>query len=361
MDIVASLKRPDAFPHSITNPTGKVEHLQTHISWVFLTGDYAYKVKKPVNFGFLDFTDKDQRHHFCQEELRINSHLSPDIYLEVLPLVAEAGHDLGLAGWREPQSPIDNLVVGTPGQEGEALDWCLKMKQLDQAHLMPIQLEAGVVTEKTMTELARAIAEFHEQAPTGETNDQGETIDEHGSLETVRFNCQENFDQTRDLRGKLIAPEIFDAIELATNAFLDHNAVTFTSRINNGRIRECHGDLHAGNIFVLPEGQPVVFDAIEFNRRFSCSDVAAEVAFLAMDLEHRGYPELAHTFIQQYVEASDDDQLPDLLPFYQAYRAYVRAKVTSFRFGDDLEDEQRQVLESEVKAYFQLAHGYLCG
>ena len=221
---------------------------------------------------------------------------------------------------------------------------------------MPTQLEAGKVTRGVVFDIAEQVARFHEKASTGPG------IDEHGSLETIRFNWQENFQQTRNLRGDLIPEQHFDELESRVTSFISSNEALFGIRARTQRIRECHGDLHAGNIFILESSEPIIFDAIEFNKRFSCSDVAAEVAFLAMDLEHRGYPKLAEHFVSRYISASGDEQLMALLPFYKSYRAHVRGKVLGFRLQDDnLPEKEREAIAKDTLTYLQLALSYMVG
>jgi aminoglycoside phosphotransferase family enzyme len=312
---------------------GQIELLQTHISFVFLTGDYVYKVKKPVDFGFLDFTTLENRRFFCDEELRLNRRLCPDIYLEVVQI----------------NESHEGIKIKGPG---EAIEYAVKMRELPQDAIMGRLLKESKVTTEHVEEIARLLAKFHKEAKTGEG------IDEYGALEQVRANWVENFEQTRGLRGGLLDARDFDFVENAILSFMDENESLFNLRVKKGRVRECHGDCHSGNIFIL-DNEIYIFDAIEFNKAFSCSDVAAEVAFLAMDLEFNGRPDLKGAFIKRYVEQSGDEGLTKLLPFYMCYRAYVRSKVASFRLSDpNIGEEEKEEAEKMTVDYFNLSLDY---
>ncbi|MBW1713962.1 MAG: AAA family ATPase, partial [Deltaproteobacteria bacterium] len=329
--LVEALKKPSAYPH----PTAEVVHLQTHISSVFLTGQYAYKLKKPVDFGFLDFTTLAKREHFCREELRLNKRLAPDIYLKVEKLT---------------QTP-DGIKVGGPGP---ALDWVVVMRQLDQSRMGLEVLNQGGLNKGLIEDLVDLLTPFYQQAATG----QG--IDELGQIEAIRFNTDENFAQTRGYIDVCLSAGRFQEIEDFTNRFLADQADLLNRRIDEGRIRECHGDLHLANIcFQEP---PVIYDCIEFNQRFRCSDVAADLAFLAMDLDFHGLPDLAGHLIQTYAARSGDQELPLLIDFYKCYRAYVRGKIHAFTWDDPaVRGRAKEENLSLAKRYFSLAQTYAGG
>ncbi|MFO7675763.1 MAG: AAA family ATPase [bacterium] len=310
----------------------RVRMLQTHTSWVFLTGRYACKVKKPVNFGFLDYTDLSARKFFCREEFRLNRRLSPDIYLEVLPITERRGR-LRLGG------------------SGPVVDWCLKMRELPQESIMTEQLRRGRVSVDHVDEIARIIADFHSAA------ERGPEISRYGSSEIIRLNWDENFAQTMEFRGRTITRPAFELIKTAVERFIRLRRGRFRRRREQGFIRRCHGDLHSRNIFI---GDRVhVFDCIEFNPRFSCSDTASEIAFLAMDLDWFGRRDLAGFFVERYVARTGDSGLLRLLDFYRCYRAYVRGKVTSFNLNDPGVPPAAKVKARAVaRSYFRLAERY---
>lgn len=330
VDVIEALKDPSSYDEDVE----QIELLQTHISFVFLTGRYVYKVKKPVDFGFLDFTTLANRKFFCEEELRLNRRLCPDVYLEVVPI--------NVAG--------DSVKIKGPG---ETIEYAVKMRELPQDAIMSRLLEKGKVTKGHAEEIAKLLAKFHKEAKTGVG------INEYGTLLQVRANWVENFEQTNGLRGGLLGSEEFDFVENAIKHFMDENEALFDTRVKEGRIRECHGDCHSGNIFILDSKDIYIFDVIEFNKAFSCSDVAAEVAFLGMDLEFNGRVDLKEAFINRYIEQSGDGGLLPLLPFYMCYRAYVRAKVASFRLAEaDIGADEKSEAEKLTRDYFKLALSY---
>jgi len=318
-------------PEAYDEKPGKIELCQTHISFVFLTRKLAYKVKKAVNFGFLDFSTLDKRRFFCEKELELNRRLCPDMYLEVVPINQSKG--IRIKG------------------EGETVEYAIKMKRMPQDRIMTKLLDEGKVDEKLVDKIAEIIADFHAKA---ETN---RKISEFGDLSTVRVNWRENFEQTAEFVGKTVSSEDFQLIRQCTESFMDANRLLFEKRIVDGKIRDCHGDIHSGNIFVMDK--IYIFDAVEFNERFRYSDVAADVAFLAMDLDFRRRPDLSEYFIKRYLDYSGDVELTKLLPFYKCYRAYVRGKVVSFRLNDpNMRVEEKRMATKEAEAYFKLASAY---
>ncbi|MFB3889243.1 MAG: phosphotransferase [Candidatus Bathyarchaeia archaeon] len=325
--LVNALMKPEAYDE----PPGHVELVQTHISFVFLTQKFVYKVKKAVNLGFVDFTTLRKRRFFCQKELELNRRLCPDLYLEVVP--------------------INKASTFKVKGEGKTVDYAVKMKRLPQEKIMSKLLEEGKVDVALVENIAKLIADFHEKA---ETNS---AISQFGSLATVETNWNENFDQTEADIGRTITRNDFDFICDRINRFMKTNAALFQNRMDKGRIRDCHGDIHSGNIFITD--RVYIFDAIEFNDRFRYSDVAADVAFLAMDLDFKRRNDLSKRFIETYVEASRDRELLRLLPFYECYRAYVRGKVAGFKLADpNVCDKEKAAAEKEAKAYFRLALAY---
>lgn len=326
--LVEAMSRPDFYPHR----PASVELVQTHISFVFIAGDRVYKVKKAVDFGFLDFTTLEKRKYYCEEELRLNRRLAPDAYLEVAEIVEdEAG----------------KLRLGT----GRTVDYAVVMKKLPLDRMLKKLLAEGKVPPEAMDAVAAKVAGFHASAETG-----GE-IDEIGGIETIRFNHDENFEQTAKYIGQTIARERYDFLRAWVRRFLERERPLFEKRVADHRIRDCHGDLHAEHI-CLADGI-VIFDCIEFNKRFRYGDVAAEAAFLAMDLDYNGFPGHARAFVEAYVRHSGDGDVWRLLDFYRCYYAYVRGKVTSFRLDDphigggDREDAARTAAR-----YFDLAFSY---
>jgi len=320
-------------PQAYAEATATVRLVQTHISWVFIGDEFVYKLKKPVNFGFLDFTTLEKRKFYVEEELRLNSRFSPEIYVESLPVsLVDGVYKLGAAS---------NVV-----------DYILKMRRIDDAKLLKNLLKDGRISAAQLEQVGRHLAGAYGAIASTEH------AREFGALETIGFNVRENFEQTRKYVGGPIDALTFSKIESYSLKFMEDNQELFCKRIADGHIKECHGDLHLEHICL--DGERVfVFDCIEFNERFRYGDVAADVAFLAMDLDFNGQPALAQAFVQAYVAASGDSDLPKLLNFYKAYRAYVRAKVTSFMLDDSGIDAAAR--ESATKAavrYYDLAASY---
>jgi aminoglycoside phosphotransferase family enzyme len=225
------------------------------------------------------------------------------------------------------------------------------MKRMPQEKIMTNLLEENKVDSKLIDEIAKIIAEFHSKA---ETN---RRISEFGSLAILETNWNENFDQTREFVGKTISMKDFKLIRERIDDFMRRNVSFFEKRMAEGRVRDCHGDIHSGNIFVAD--RIYIFDAIEFNERFRYSDVASDIAFLAMDLDFKERTDLSSFFVDRYVKYSGDQELAELLPFYKCYRAYVRGKVTSFKLEDPSEgSEEKSAAMTEAKAYFKLASTY---
>ena len=325
--VVEALMKPEAYDEE----PGQIELIQTHISFVFLTRNFVYKVKKSVDLGFLDFTTLEKRRFFCEKELELNRRLCEGMYLEVVPI--NRSNTVKIKG------------------EGETIEYAVKMKRMPQESMMSKLLEENKVDSKLIGRIAKIIAEFHSKA---ETN---RRISEFGSL-AIETNWKENFAQTEEFVGKTISMKDFKLILERVEAFMNRNASLFEKRKAEGRIRDCHGDIHSGNIFVI-DGI-YIFDAIEFNERIRYTDVAADVAFLAMDLDFRERSDLSALFVEMYIKYSGDQELVRLLPFYECYRAYVRGKVTSFKLKDpNVGRDEKNAATKEAKAYFKLASTYV--
>jgi len=325
--VVEALMKPEAYDEE----PGQIELAQTHISFVFLTRNFVYKVKKAVDFGFLDFTTLEKRRFFCEKELELNRRLCGDMYLEVVPINR-------------------SNVIKIKG-EGETVEYAVKMKRMPQERMMNKLLEENKVGNVLIDRIAKIIGEFHSNA---ETN---ERISEFGSLAIIETNWRENFDQTREFVGKTITMKNFELVRERIDDFMKRNSSLFEKRIADSRVRDCHGDIHSGNIFVTD--RIYIFDAIEFNERFRYSDVASDVAFLAMDLDFKERSDLSNFFVERYVKYSGDQESTKLLPFYKCYRAYVRGKVVSFKLKDPgINSWEKKAVMKEAKAYFKLASTY---
>ena len=300
-ELKESLLKKEAYPHDVED----IESIQTHISHVFLTGKLAYKVLKPVDFGFLDFSTLDKRKKACEDEFQLNKLISPELYLEVVQI-----------------RKIDDKIK-VDSSDGEVVEYAIKMKQCSQDNIMSKLLKKNKVSEDLIKEIAKITFKFHNIAPTNQE------ISEFGSVDTIDFNWQENFEQTEQYVGEVLDENDYEFIKDKVDNFILNNKILFEKRIRDGKIKQCHGDLHSGNIFVEPDGL-YIFDAITFNQRFACSDVIADIAFMAMDLDFHDRKDLSKIFIKTYYDLSKDEDISSLLNFYKCYRAYVRAKVNCF-------------------------------
>jgi len=327
--IVGAFLKPETYDEKVS---GKIEVLQTHISWVFLTGSYAYKIKKPVDFGFLDFTTLEKRKKYCELELTLNRRLCPEMYLGVIPVAEDKG-------------------ILKMGGRGRIIEYALKMRQMPREKLMNRLLERGEIGKDVIDRIAKVIADFHSGAETSAA------ISKSGNPESVKFNWDENFEQTTGFVGKVLARKDFDFVKKTVIDFLEKNKNLFEKRVRGGRIRRIHGDLHSGNIFVVG-GKPCIFDCIEFSDRFSCLDTAADVAFLSMDLDFKGRRDLSELLVKKYIVYSGDEEIARILNFYKCYYAWVRGKVTSFRLNEKLGKAEKLAVAESASGYFRLAAGY---
>ncbi|MGE3540358.1 MAG: AAA family ATPase [Candidatus Tectimicrobiota bacterium] len=326
--LVEALRHPEFYPE----PTRHVEIRETHASLVFLTEHYAYKLKKAVNFGFLDYSTLARRQFCCHEELRLNRRLAPSVYVDVLALhQTPQGYS-----WHGP---------------GPIVDYVLKMRRLPEQANLEALLRQHAVPPQTMARLAQRLATFHAlpaALPAAQT---------YGTLRQVEADWQDNFVQTLPWTGKTLTLLDYEQIQQAVQLFLQRHADWFARRLADGHIRDCHGDLRAEHVYVL-DGDIQMIDCIEFSPALRFIDVASDIAFLAMDLERLGFPGVAAQFVQAYVAATDDVTLYRLLDFYRCYRAYVRGKVTSLRLQEALAAQDRPNVQHAAAQAFCLALRY---
>jgi hypothetical protein len=330
--------KPDELQRSLMDPAIYPDHpdrvgfRETHISMLFFTGRHVYKVKKPVNFGFLDFTTLKKRKHFCHLELILNRRLSSDIYLDVAA-ITQRGGEIDLDG------------------QGRAVEYAVKMNQISEDRLMDRLLDRQLVTPEMVAAVAKRLADFYRTAETTEK------IKGFALPDRVKVDTDENFEQTRSYVDRTISREQFDEIQGVTNDFLRHEGERFLKRCEEGWIRDCHGDLRLEHVFFGDEIS--ILDCIEFNERFRYTDVAADIGFLAMDLDFRGREDLGEHLIQCYADLAEDRGIFSVLDFYRCYRAYVRGKVESFRLDDPFMDRvEKEKAASRATRYFRLAEQY---
>ena len=324
--LLAALREPARYAHAVE----RVELLQTHISCILLAGDYAYKIKKPVDLGFLDFSTLSARRHYCEEELRLNRRTAPALYLDVIAIGGSAS------------APVI-------GGGGAAIEYALRMRRFGQEHLLDRMARRGALLPAHIDALARGLAAFHAQI------DRAGSSDAYGSPQRILAPALQNFDQMLPLASARADIALLARLRDWTEREFAALAAEFAARKRDGWVRECHGDLHLGNIALL-DGVPTPFDCIEFNADFRWTDVMNEVAFLMMDLLDHGLPRLAFRFLNAYLETTGDYGGLRVLRFYLVYRALVRAKVSCLRAHQTgLARAEKSEVEHAYRRRLQLA------
>lgn len=327
---IRTLLEPGFYDH----PVDRVDMIETHISWVFLAGDFAYKVKKPLNFGFLDFSSLARRRHFCHEELRLNRRFAPQLYLEVV----------GIGG-----SPEQPRLHGRP-----ELEYAVKMKRFPARQQLDRMQAAGRLTADHMEYFADLMAQVHEQAPLAGQSQ------EFGSPDQIAAPISQNFSQLKPLLPAAMQPRL-NELEQWSQVACQRLRPILQQRRQQGFIRECHGDVHLANMAWFQD-EPLLFDCIEFNESLRWIDLINDIAFLVMDLDDRGEQGLGWQFLNRYLQHTGDYHGMALLDFYKIYRAMVRAKVAALRLSqDDLSPAERAEDQRLVRSYLDLAAGYTAG
>jgi hypothetical protein len=335
--LIQQMLQPGFYPHGVTEP---VHLIQTHISFVLLTGDYTYKIKKPVNFGFLDYSTLAKRQHFCTQELLMNQRTAPEIYLEVLPII-QTGDSFQLGS---------NLPAITSAEI--TVEYVLKMREFPQDSLLLSLLERGLLTEQLMADLGLEVAHFHSTAISNSY------IRRFGEVSQIRTAIDNNYLISQKYIGGPQTQRQYQETKDYTDAFFGNHPELFNRRIAHNKIRECHGDLHLRNI-AFWQDKILLFDCIEFNEQFRFVDVMYDVAFTVMDLESRGRRDLGNAFLNTYIEQTGDWEGLQLLPLYLSRQAYVRAKVTSLMLDDPaISTTQKAEISQTAAHYYKLAWQY---
>lgn len=335
-DLASWLKMVGQLRHAPEWPADElpIEMKQTHISVLLLSRNYVIKLKKPVDFGFLDYTTLKKRLRACEDEIRLNRRLCPDTYL-------------GLGACVE----VDGQIRFS-GRRGKIVDYCVWMKRLPEEGMLDRMVANNTVTETIIDRVAARLCEFHRTAG------RGDEIAKWGSLAEIRHNWEENFTQTAPFIGRTISDSAYEAIRSWVNEWFETRAELFDRRAREGRIVDGHGDVRCESVCVKDD-VICIYDCIEFNDRFRCGDVASEAAFLAMDLDARGRPDLGYFFTEAYRRRTEDRDFFTLLPFYRCYRAYVRGKVLSFRLNEpEFSEEERRSAATRAGNFFDLARRY---
>jgi len=324
-----AMEKPNFYPHHV----GSIEQRETHISKVFLTGDYVYKIKKPVYLEFLDFTTLEKRRYYCRQEVILNRRLTQNVYLDVVAITFKDGEY-------------------SLNRSGNPIEYAVKMRQLPEDRSMVNLLKKTKIDKKNIEDLALILSNFYSQ---GSSYSQ---VHSSGAWKNIQANCEENFKQTMSFAGEILDKRIFQIIQSATLSFLRRRKKLFGNRSKSGKIRDCHGDLRTGHIYFVDDGIQII-DCIEFNDRFRYHDIASDIAFLAMDLDYEGFPQIDSHFLNAYVKYSKDQDVFVLIDFYKCYRAFVRCKVNCMRLqeGGLTEQNKRKLLKETLK-YLDLAYQY---
>lgn len=321
--LIEGLRNSLAWPH----PVREIEVLETHISHVVLTGDFAYKIKKPVDLGFVDFTSLEKRRHFCEEELRLNRRLCPELYLGIVGI--GGSHDAPEVDGHDP------------------IEFAVRMRQFSQDQLLSRIVEERRLSAEHIDRLADELSEFHADIP-------ADCIGPFGLPGEIQEFAMANFASLCEV----IAVEPIQGLQDWTLTEFNERRRLFESRKSSGFVRECHGDMHLGNMIAV-NNDVRIFDCIEFNEQLRWIDVMSETAFVVMDLEDRGRPDMAWRFLNRYLESTGDYEGVAVLPFYLVYRALVRAKVAAVRLQqEDVGREERARLRKECREYVDQALQY---
>jgi len=319
--LIESLLNPEAYAH----PVESIEVIETHISWVILTGPFAYKIKKPIKLGFLDFRELSSRLFYCEEEVRLNRPWAPDVYLDVVPISMQAGR------------PI-------VGGDGTAIEYAVRMRQFNQDKRLDAELAANKLSDGDMDELADSIARQHQSANVIEPDGRDE------KLSHIKCDMWDNLDAFEGV----LAAEKLRALRQWTGRQLDRLDPVLQKRIDDGFVRECHGDLHLSNLVRLPTGI-TAFDCIEFSPEFRNIDVMCDIAFLVMDLVSRRRSDLAYRFLNRYLELTGDYGSMEIFSLYFVYRYLVRAKVAAIRSQERKNDKCAKNDLSRMRKYCDMA------
>ncbi|MFP4348027.1 MAG: AAA family ATPase [Desulfococcaceae bacterium] len=323
--VCKAMADPGFYPHPVSN----LQRLDTHISTVFLTGDWVYKLKRPVDVGFLDYRKPEDRRYYCEREVDLNRRLSRGVY-EGMVTIYETSKGFSLS------------------KEGQAAEYAVKMKQLPDRARLDTLLHQNRITPDQLSALGRMLADFYADS------EGGSEIDRYGRRDVVIYNSEENFMQLDPFVDRLFDGAPWKFIQEVNRAFLDHHQALFERRLQEGKIRDGHGDLRTEHIYYLDRIQ--IIDCIEFNDRFRYGDAAVDMAFLHMDMEYLGYPDAAQTVLKAYAKRGDDPEVYALIDFYAAYRAIVRLKIACIRYREAESEPERKSVQEKIDTHLNLAY-----
>ena len=332
-ELIHFLENPGSYPHQPKD----VQHIQTHISHVFVADSFVYKIKKPLNLGFLDYSTLQKRKIYCYREVELNQRLSDDIYLGVIGFIKKNEHFQFLEG---------DLY------SKEISEYAVKMRRLPEEYFLHQIIEEKSLTRDHLDRVADTLASFYKD------QNKHKELSKWGEIDTIKVNTDENFNQTTAFIGNTISSSTFEAIRYFTNHYLKKREELFRSRMKTGRIVNGHGDLHLEHIHITSE-KVQIYDCIEFNERFRYGDLAADLAFLAMDLDFHNCWQSERYFVDKMAKKLKDDRLPGIIDFYKCYRAYVKGKVKSLQSAeDDVPEKDRERAGQKAEQYFNLSLRY---
>lgn len=336
--LVRAMCEPRFYPDRPEN----VELRQTHISFAFLTDDEVFKIKKPVHFSFLDYSTLEKRRHYCEEELRLNRRLAPDVYLGVVPIWQSGGN---FAPGDAPE----------PLRGSRIIEYAVRMKRLEEASMLDRRILDGRAGPDEIRAVARTLVRFHAAAS-------ADRAAEYGGPGTIWERVRNNLEELRNFEGATHGREDAEFLLRYSRDFFDRHRALFDTRLEAGRVREGHGDLRAEHVNIGPDGAIAIFDCIEFSESLRTCDVASELAFLAMDLDFLGARELSRELIRTYAAEARDPELHELLPFYLTYRALVRCKVEGLKSREEeISGREREEARARARRYADLACRYAGG
>jgi aminoglycoside phosphotransferase family enzyme len=331
MELLDFLSNPLNYPEK----SRSLKIVQTHISFIFILDEYVYKIKKPVNFGFLDFTSLEKRKYFCFKEIEVNKKLAKNIYIGVFP--------------------ISKINDGYEFSDKNPVEYAVKMKKLPEELIFSNLIKKGV-KQQDLIRISLKIANFHNEA---EVNDE---ILSMGEIEKIKVNTDENFEQTEKYKGITISPRDHEFIKRNVDKFYEKYGKIFKERIENRKIKDCHGDLRMEHICVLRD-DIVIFDAIEFNERFRYHDILNDFAFLMMEMDYEGYKKEKEIIEREWFKICEKEikeEVIKLYYFYLSYRSFVRGKVTSFLLQDPyINYEEKEKIKNRAKKFFELSKEYI--
>jgi aminoglycoside phosphotransferase family enzyme/predicted kinase len=327
--LIDFLSLPSSYPHSPV----QIEHIQTHASDVFMAPPFVYKIKKPINLGFLDFSTLEKRRYYCEKEVELNARLCSSAYLGIEEISLRKGM-LGL------------------GKGDQTIEYAVKMNMLPEKYFLQNLLKENKVLESDFIRIANKLADFYKDQKSGEE------IRECGLSKNIKINIDENLSLSKDFIGETISPAAYSGIKFYNDCFFENKSDLFRVRMEQDLIKDCHGDLRLEHINFCSE-DICIFDCIEFNERFRYIDIASDIAFLAMDLDYNGYYRFSNFFVTEISETMKDNTIDDVLDFYKCYRAFVRGKVESIKaLESEVPTNERELAVNKAESYFKLSLKY---